>query len=135
MLRSIQPEVTKQARIAQQHLSLAKCHEGTHSFERIKRFACSRYADVHQARLRHFLPIQMLLSDGPHWLASCGLKVADTWPLFLEQDLDLPIEQTLSRFAIQAVRFALCPWSPHETDTANRCHRWHRPRHCPAPCR
>jgi hypothetical protein len=88
-----------QARIAQQHLSLARCHEGTHGFERIKRFACSRYADVHQARLRHFLPMQMLLSDGSRWLASCGLKVADTRPLFLEQYLDLPIVQTLSRIA------------------------------------
>jgi len=85
-----------QVRTAPQALNLVRCPEGTEVFEQIKRFACARYADVHQARLRHFLPVQMLLRDGPRWKASCGLRSAAVQPLFLEQYLDQPVEAALS---------------------------------------
>lgn len=84
-----------QVRTAPQALNLVRCPDGTEVFERIKRFACARYAEVHQARLRHFLPVQMLLRDGPQWKASCGLRSAATQPLFLEQYLDHPVEEVL----------------------------------------
>ncbi|MFC6671394.1 thermostable hemolysin [Marinobacterium aestuariivivens] len=76
-------------------LSLVRCPEGSATFERVKRYACTRYADVHQARLRHFLPLQILLGDERHWLASCGLRSADSHSLFLEQYLDRPVERAL----------------------------------------
>ncbi|NVK41637.1 MAG: thermostable hemolysin [Oceanospirillaceae bacterium] len=92
-----------QARTAPQELNLIQCPEGTELFERIKRFACARYADVHQARLRHFLPQQMLLRDGVRWKASCGLRNADAQRLFLEQYLDQPVDRVLSELTANPV--------------------------------
>ncbi|GGO86762.1 thermostable hemolysin [Marinobacterium nitratireducens] len=93
-----------QPRTAPQQLNLISCAEGTELYERIKRFACARYADVHQARLRHFLPQQILLRDGNQWKASCGIRYADRQPLFLEQYLDAPVEDVLRPFAGKPVR-------------------------------
>ena len=77
-------------------ITVIRSLEGSDTFEHIKRFACSRYADVHQAQLRHFLPVQYVLCQGSHWLASCGLRFAAEQSLFLEQYLDSPIEQLLT---------------------------------------
>ncbi|WP_192954803.1 thermostable hemolysin [Gallaecimonas mangrovi] len=71
--------------------------EGSDAFDRIKHFACTRYADSHQAILRHFLPVQYLLLDETHWLASCGVRNANGQALFLEQYLDGDIDVILSK--------------------------------------
>ncbi|WKE64690.1 thermostable hemolysin [Gallaecimonas kandeliae] len=84
------------AKYAEADVQVHLSREGTETYDRIKHFACARYADVHQARLRHFLPLQYLLSKNQQWLASCGLRNAEGQSLYLEQYLDEPIERLLA---------------------------------------
>ncbi|EKE74920.1 thermostable hemolysin [Gallaecimonas xiamenensis] len=87
------------AKFAPKAMQFQRCLEGTDAFDAIKHFACARYADAHQARLRHFLPQQYLLTDNDRWLASCGVRGAADNTLFLEQYLDGPIEAVLAQRA------------------------------------
>lgn len=85
------------AKFAPSAMAIHRAVEGTDAFDRIKQFACLRYADCHDAKLRHFLPTQFLLTSQDNWLASCGMRNAAGHRLYLEQYLDGDIDQILGQ--------------------------------------
>lgn len=66
----------------------------------LERFIASRFADRYGARVRHFMPDLLGLSDEAGRLhAAVGLREASSGPLFLERYLDRPIEAEVARVA------------------------------------
>jgi hypothetical protein len=61
-------------------------------------FIARRFDRAYGAKLTHFLPHLLgLRDDGGGWLAAVGYSGAGDGPLFLEQYLEAPVEQVLSR--------------------------------------
>lgn len=62
-----------------------------------ERFVVKAFRAAYGARVRHFFPLLMTLrSDADELLAVLGIRISGLQPLFLEQYLDLPVEQALS---------------------------------------
>lgn len=62
------------------------------------------FARVYSADVKHFMPQLMVLrSESNEFLAALGIRFAQTAPLFLEQYLDVPVEQAVARAAQTAV--------------------------------
>lgn len=64
----------------------------------------ARFADVHGARVTHFLPALISLRCGGDYSAAVGLAPASGGTLFAEQYLDAPIEQLISERLGKPVR-------------------------------
>jgi hypothetical protein len=77
----------------------------SHEFALVRQFLRARYHEEHHALLRDFLPHHLVwgLNSGTPF-ASVGLQNAGHSPLFLEQYLDQPIEQSLSAAVGQTVK-------------------------------
>ncbi|AEY00331.1 thermostable hemolysin [Oceanimonas sp. GK1] len=74
---------------------------------RLQDFIQSAYRRAFDARIPHFLPVLVGLyrADG-ELVAACGLQLAGTAPLYLEQYLDQPIERLLGKHHPQPVHRA-----------------------------
>ncbi len=70
----------------------------------LERFVHQRFDEVHGARISSFMPDLFGLYDSRQQLnAACGARLAVEQPLFLEQYLDAPVEQTIARLAERPV--------------------------------
>lgn len=61
----------------------------------VKQFIRDRYNSAYGAEVTHFLPWLLTMQCLGHLSGSAGLQPADNAPLFLEQYLDVPVEQAL----------------------------------------
>lgn len=69
-------------------------HPQRRAFEQ---FIAGRFSRAYGARLAHFLPHLLGVTDGlGRWQAAAGYAAAGAQPLFLEQYLDRPVEQALA---------------------------------------
>jgi len=74
--------------------SVYRTHPARAAFED---FIAARFCRAYGARVTHFLPHLLGVSDGfAHWQAAAGYAAAGAQALFLEQYLDRPIERVLS---------------------------------------
>jgi len=74
--------------------SVYRTHPARAAFED---FIAARFCRAYGARVTHFLPHLLGVSDGfAHWQAAAGYAAAGAQALFLEQYLDRPIEHVLS---------------------------------------
>ena len=69
-----------------------------------ERFIRQRFDEAHGARISSFMPDLFGLHDARQQLSAvCGARVAVEQPLFLEQYLVAPVEQTIARLAERPV--------------------------------
>lgn len=66
-----------------------------HELDEVKAFIAARFAEMHEARIRHFMPRLLSLRSRGEMIAAFGLRSAAQSPLFLETYLDQPIEGLL----------------------------------------
>ncbi|MFG0324601.1 thermostable hemolysin [Pseudomonas sp. zjy_15] len=80
----------------QAHLSLHL--SGDQGRGELEHFIHERFASVHQADVKHYLP-ELLALQGSHGrlIAAAGMRPASEGPLFLERYLDEPLESAVSR--------------------------------------
>ena len=82
------------------HIRIPRFQLQTHASKRraaIEAYILERFAEVHKAEVSHFLPNIISLSCGGQYSAAVGLSPASTSRLFVEQYLDSPIEQVVSK--------------------------------------
>lgn len=77
----------------------AKCAERLD----LERFISEKYLQVHNARLNEYLPLLFGLRHDTELVGAVGVRPGLYRPLFLEQYLDLPIEQQVAAFSNQPV--------------------------------
>lgn len=65
--------------------------------EDVEKFIYRVFARAYQADLNHYLPRLMALHNNQQVIAALGMREASSGPLFLEQYLDLPVEQTIAQ--------------------------------------
>ena len=66
--------------------------------QQLEHFISSRFAEQYGARLRHFMPCLLGLYDPAQQLqAALGIRCGQQGPLFLEQYLDVPLEQRIAQ--------------------------------------
>jgi len=71
--------------------------EGSSRRAALERCIADRFARQYGAHVEHFLPLLLSLDIGNRSRAVAGLRAARQSQLFLEQYLDLPVEQAVSR--------------------------------------
>ncbi|MFX4228654.1 MAG: thermostable hemolysin [Porticoccaceae bacterium] len=67
--------------------------------ERVTAYIAEKYKQVHKAHLHEFLPILIQITRDQSPLAAFGLQPGQYCPLFLEQYLNQPVEQYVSKIA------------------------------------
>jgi hypothetical protein len=70
---------------------------GSPGRRRLERAIAEKFSRVHGAHINEFLPYLLSLGTEDHTTAIAGLRLAGNSPLFLEQYLDRPVEQAISR--------------------------------------
>jgi Thermostable hemolysin len=69
--------------------------------EQLEAFVAYRFADVHGARVRSFMPALLGMHDGQGALrCALGYRDAETASLYLEQYLDIPVERAIANALI-----------------------------------
>ena len=63
----------------------------------LERVIAEKFAHQYNARIEHFLPLLLNVDVAGHPGAVAGLRCASKAPLFLEQYLDVPVEQAIAR--------------------------------------
>ena len=67
-----------------------------------EQFIGARFEQAHGARISHFSPYLLGVRDAlDRWRAAAGYTPADGRRLFLEQDLDAPVERLLARYGVE----------------------------------
>jgi phosphoglycolate phosphatase-like HAD superfamily hydrolase len=78
-------------------LRLEPVHRGHPLRASFEQFIAARFDRAHGARVTHFLPHLLGVRDAlSRWKAASGYGAAIDGPLFLEQYLDRPVEETLT---------------------------------------
>src|SRR5690606_2444823 len=85
---------------AEPSASLCLARAGDVQRQAFERFIRQRFDEAHGARISSFMPDLFGLHDARQQLSAvCGARLAAGQPLFLEQYLAAPVEQTIARLA------------------------------------
>jgi hypothetical protein len=90
------------ARQRDQH-TLSWHDEGTPDREQVEHYIHDRFARAYEAQVGHFMPVLLALRHHHTVVGALGLRPAAEGPLFLEQYLDQPVEQSLAAALRQPV--------------------------------
>lgn len=89
---------------AERSASLWLAQAGDAPRRAFERFVRQRFDEAHGARISNFMPDLFGLHDAQQQLSAvCGTRLAGQQPLFLEQYLSAPIEQTIAGLAERPV--------------------------------
>lgn len=89
----------------ERQVSLILARPGQPHRGELEAFIHDRFAAMHQADVRHYLPELIGLQDHQgHLIAAVGLRPASNGPLFLERYLDEPLEAVVCRQDGRVVR-------------------------------
>ena len=69
----------------------------------LESYIAEKYKQAHKASISKFMPILLEMTKGGESQAALGLRPGHYRPMFLEQYLDSPIEQQISRLAKQPI--------------------------------
>ena len=76
----------------------------THQRTDVEQYIAKQFQTAYGADVQDFLPLILTLSCNDKLGAVTGISPADSHPLFLEQYLNNPIEDEISRFSTQSVK-------------------------------
>lgn len=69
----------------------------------LERFIAEKYRQIHNAQLNEYLPLLFGVRHNTELVGAVGMRPGLYRPMFLEQYLDLPIEQQVAAFSNQPV--------------------------------
>lgn len=69
----------------------------------LERFIAEKYRQIHNAQLNEYLPLLFGIRHNTELVGAVGMRPGLYRPMFLEQYLDLPIEQQVAAFSNQPV--------------------------------